>query len=1216
MAIRAALGGMAESPLRDGALGLLDALGYRSDRTLLMGDSPKEFLRYFNSGSPPTPTPKELRMLSEKWQSAAMLAQITNAEICGQLGLDSSAFNEGIIKSFVFIAVDLQKGRHARGDLTRMTRMINKMFAMPAIMIFRGEGRATIAVIHRRENKRDATRDVLEKVTLIKDISLAEPHRAHLDILADISLSSLKEWMSQNNKPPTFDSLQEGWLEKLDAEKLNRKFYGDLFAWFEWAKGEVEFPSPPESPISAQEHIIRMVTRLLFVWFIKEKGLVADEFFIEAQAKPLLRNWNPDDGDNYYRAILQNLFFATLNTEINRRQFSGKSNATHRDFTCRRYRDLLADETHFEELMNRSPFINGGLFDCLDSHEGANKGGYRIDCFTDIENHRRRLRVPNRLFFGAKDGRPGLLDIFHKYKFTVEESTPIEQEVALDPELLGSVFENLLASLNRKETGSFYTPRRIVDYMADESLLAYFMDKMQPAENHRKQLRDRLLNLLSYESADDSHSLNADEIDALMKAIANARVLDPAVGSGAFPMGILQKLTNILNKIDPHNIRWRELQKDRAIAETKKAYNNQDKTERDRRTSEISETFERYADGFGRKVFLIQNSIFGVDIQPIACQIAKLRFFITLAIEQEPNQNPKDNYGIRPLPNLETRFVAADSLIGLGTPAQSVLGNEEVKQLENELSLVRERYFNARIRGEKRRLQKEDKNLRNKMARLLKSLGFEHQNAERIAAWDPYNQNAHADWFNSEWMFGVADGFDIVIGNPPYVRQESIKPKKYKEHLLRIYPDATGKSDLYVYFYLRALELLRDGGTHTFICSNSWLDVGYGAPLQNRLLKSTRTISIFHSEVEREFQTADINTIISVMQKGAPNDDSAVRFVTFKASMDTATLDSNLRREIVHTHRQLIADGTREKKYAGDKWGGKYLRAPDIYRTIMEKGAGKFVRLGNIADIRFGIKTGANDFFYLDESVIAQWGIEEEFLRPVVKSPRECESILVDPARLTNKIFMCHKERHELAGTNALAYIQWGEECGLENRPSCRGRSRWWDLGEQKSYDCIILRFRDKRNWTPINVTPTLLAGDAVFVAKIHRRDLLMATMAYLNSSLFVMMTEIYGRVNLGDGLLTTYGPDIMPLPVLSAKSMGAINGNELNSCFEKVKSRPVLSIFEEVKKEDRRQLDDLFFDVLDLTADERDAIYEAAIGMAQKRIDKARSKRVDERSP
>ncbi len=826
MAIRAALGGMAESPLRDGALGLLDALGYRSDRTLLMGDSPEEFLRYFNSDSLPSLTPKELQMLSEKWQGAAMLAQITDTEIRGK---NSFVFNKGAIKSFVFIAVDLKKGSHARGDLTRMTRMINKMFAMPAIMIFRGEGRATIAVIHRRENKRDATRDVLEKVTLIKDISLAEPHRAHLDILADISLSSLKEWMSQNNKPPTFDSLQEGWLEKLDAEKLNRKFYGDLFAWFEWAKGEVEFPSPPESPISAQEHIIRMVTRLLFVWFIKEKGLVADEFFIEAQAKPLLRNWNPEDGDNYYRAILQNLFFATLNTEINRRQFSGKSNATHRDFTCRRYRDLLADETHFEELMNRSPFINGGLFDCLDSHEGANEGGYRIDCFTDNENHRRRLRVPNRLFFGAKDKRPGLLDIFHKYKFTVEESTPIEQEVALDPELLGSVFENLLASLNRKETGSFYTPRRIVDYMADESLLAYFMDKMQPAENHRKQLRDRLLNLLSYESADDSHSLNADEIDALMKAIANARVLDPAVGSGAFPMGILQKLTNILNKIDPHNIRWRELQKDRAIAETKKAYNNQDKTERDRRTGEISETFERYADGFGRKVFLIQNSIFGVDIQPIACQIAKLRFFITLAIEQEPNQNPKDNYGIRPLPNLETRFVAADSLIGLGTPAQSVLGNEEVKQLENELSLVRERYFNARIRGEKRRLQKEDKNLRNKMARLLKSLGFGHQNAERIAAWDPYNQNAVADWFDSEWMFGVADGFDIVIGNPPYVKKENMSPEikarlplYYKER--KQLKEIGWCDDLYVHFIFKGAALARKaGGILTYITNDSFV---------------------------------------------------------------------------------------------------------------------------------------------------------------------------------------------------------------------------------------------------------------------------------------------------------------------------------------------------------------------------------------------------------
>ena len=973
MAIRAALGGMAESPLRDGALGLLDALGYRSDRTLLMGDSPEEFLQYFNSGSPPTPTPNELQMLSEKWQSAAMLAQITNAEICGQLGLDSSAFNEGIIKSFVFIAVDLKKGSHARGDLTRMTRMINKMFAMPAIMIFRGEGRATIAVIHRRENKRDATRDVLEKVTLIKDISLAEPHRAHLDILADISLSSLKEWMSQNNKPPTFDSLQEGWLEKLDAEKLNRKFYGDLFAWFEWAKGEVEFPSPPESPISAQEHIIRMVTRLLFVWFIKEKGLVADEFFIEAQAKPLLRNWNPEDGDNYYRAILQNLFFATLNTEINRRQFSGKSNATHRDFTCRRYRDLLADETHFEELMNRSPFINGGLFDCLDSHEGANEGGYRIDCFTDNENHRRRLRVPNRLFFGAKDGRPGLLDIFHKYKFTVEESTPIEQEVALDPELLGSVFENLLASLNRKETGSFYTPRRIVDYMADESLLAYFMDKMQPAENHRKQLRDRLLNLLSYESADDSHSLNADEIDSLMKAIANARVLDPAVGSGAFPMGILQKLTNILNKIDPHNIRWRELQKDRAIAETKKAYNNQDKTERDRRTSEISETFERYADGFGRKVFLIQNSIFGVDIQPIACQIAKLRFFITLAIEQEPNQNPKDNYGIRPLPNLETRFVAADSLIGLGTPAQSVLGNEEVKQLENELSLVRERYFNARIRREKRRLQKEDKNLRNKMARLLKSLGFEHQNAERIAAWDPYNQNAHADWFNSEWMFGVADGFDIVIGNPPYVRQEAIKDMKPR--LKSAYPGFySGTADLFTYFYKRGIDVAREGGHLCYISSNKFMRTGYGKNTR-KLLCRDATPRLIIDFGELPVFEAGTDPAIILAQNSLPQENSTARAAIIKSIEEIREIEESV---ATRGFPMLVSN------LSPDGWTLENPKTIALLNKLRNAGTplGKYVN----GRLYRGVVTGYNDAFVIDaetrERLIVEDANSEELIKP------------------------------------------------------------------------------------------------------------------------------------------------------------------------------------------------------------------------------------------
>ena len=349
--------------------------------------------------------------------------------------------------------MELRSTSYARSKYAEFTREINTWFNAPTVILFKTvDNRFTLAFVHRRQHRYDPTRDVLGSVSLVREINPTQPHRAHLDILAELSLENLLSWMGGHNKPYNFDGLLAAWLDTLDTEALNKRFYTDLFHWFEWAVGEATFPTQEQKILQPEEHIIRLITRLLFVWFIKEKGLVADDVFNETKISDLLKNYDRDSGDSYYRAVLQNLFFATLNTEIGKRGFSKEKNATHRNFSLYRYKQEIVDPKKLLALFERTPFINGGLFDCLDSEEATSDGGYRIDCFTDnVTNPKRKeygiLSIPNRLFFDDD----GLIALLNHYKFTVEENTPVEQEVALDPELLGKVFENLLAAYNPED---------------------------------------------------------------------------------------------------------------------------------------------------------------------------------------------------------------------------------------------------------------------------------------------------------------------------------------------------------------------------------------------------------------------------------------------------------------------------------------------------------------------------------------------------------------------------------------------------------------------------------------------------------------------------------------------------------------------------------------------------------------------------------------------
>lgn len=978
--IEAALAEMTQGDLVDTGRRLFETLGYRSDRTLDLSGDVKEFIDTFRAPNLDTQTERRFR---EHVTSARILFQFTDSEIAATQPslLGSGNFETGISRSFMFIVVELCDTSYARGAYIEFTREINKRLVVPAVVLFRtADARLSFAFVHRRKHKRDPRREVLGSVSFVREVNPFSPHRAHLDILRKLALPERLSWMDSHNKPRNFDGLLLAWLDALDTEELNRSFYKQLFKWFERAAKEARFPTNQAKTLSPEEHIIRLITRLLFVWFIKEKGLIAQELFIEEQIRSLLRDYDSESGDSYYRAVLQNLFFATLNSEIGERGFSRASYETHRDFSRYRYKAEIADPGKLLELFARTPFINGGLFDCLDSFESTSEGGYRIDCFTDnvIDSKRNEfgiLSIPNRLFFDHE----GLISIFDRFQFTVEENTPAEQEVALDPELLGKVFENLLAAYNpetrdtaRRQTGSYYTPREVVDYMVDEALAASLAQHCPQADGDTELWRECLSYLLDYEDAfDDAHELFEEhEKEGLIRAIAGIKLIDPAVGSGAFPMGALHKLTLALRRLDPENQRWESLQKELAGKRASAAFDTRDQAQRDAELEEISSTFEKYRDSdFGRKLYLIQNSIYGVDIQPIACQIARLRFFISLAIEQEHGTEIADNYGIKPLPNLETRFVAADTLLALDTSGMQMnLTTAEVTKLQEELNDNRERHFHATTRKEKMECRDYDRELRTKLATALQQLvGLPAADAANISGWDPYDQNAHANWFDAGYMFGIVEGFDLVIGNPPYIQLSKEGGKLGKLYKDAGYTTFASTGDIYQLFYERGVHLLKQTtGYLCYISSNQWMRVDSGRRL-------------------REF-IEDQNPV-RLINLGAG--------VFENVTVNTCVLLANRSRNLNVLQAADLRQG--EQQFPPAEWSHMQAAKGATWTVLSQTGhcikkkieaKGKPLKEWDIS-IYYGIKTGYNKAFIIDAqtnaALVENDSKADDIIRPVLR---------------------------------------------------------------------------------------------------------------------------------------------------------------------------------------------------------------------------------------
>ncbi|GHT75263.1 hypothetical protein AGMMS50262_10030 [Bacteroidia bacterium] len=451
----------------------------------------------------------------------------------------------------MLFALELKKypTRTEISELTRAFNRISQQMPVGLLLNYKIEGKNAISLaLSERFLYKQAWRegDKVGKVIILRDILVNNTHSGHLRILQDLV------------KPAgitTYNELHTRWLEVLDVNVLNKRFFQELSNWYFWAMGNVQFPDDKEKNEEMRNatNLIRLITRIVFIWFIKEKGLVSENLFDAKLMNKWLKDFNKDEqAHNYYNAILQNLFFGTLNQKMGEeRKFAkdGNIRTNVNEYGVKniyRYANLFTiSEKEAQDLFKDVPFLNGGLFDCLDKENEDGRVEY-VDGFS--RNLKKQAIIPDYLFFGTEQevdlnsvydtkGKSyktkGLIPLLNSYKFTIAENTPLEEDVALDPELLGKVFENLLASYNpetkttaRKQTGSFYTPREIVNYMVDESLIAYLTEankELLPlvAEDDAivvdsAYFENRLRDVLSY--SENTNPFNEKETKGLIEA--------------------------------------------------------------------------------------------------------------------------------------------------------------------------------------------------------------------------------------------------------------------------------------------------------------------------------------------------------------------------------------------------------------------------------------------------------------------------------------------------------------------------------------------------------------------------------------------------------------------------------------------------------------------------------------------------------------------------
>ncbi|TSA25357.1 MAG: hypothetical protein D4R67_10155, partial [Bacteroidetes bacterium] len=636
----------------------------------------------------------------------------------------------------------------------------------------------------------------------------------------------VQQWkdISLKSKPDLADLL---W-KSLDVKEVNKEFYRKIKERFDDLVGLLKDSNIQSDENHIRQFVIRLIGRYVFCWFLKEKGIIPVELissFTIEQNKPV-----------YYQNFLLRLFFQTLNTEVQQRNF-------------------LIPNHPLDSLFLHVPYLDGGLFE---------------DVTEDQPFHQ----------FVTDDWLIALVKVLESYDFTVDESSMQYQQVAIDPEMLGRIFENLLASQNpeteklanqRKAFGAFYTPREIVEYMVDASLKAYLERVLIPEEKpsssqanepvitysgtlfqaleaqqteillepegkySESQTRKKIVEKIEklFLPGCDTNPFDKRETLIVQNALREIKVLDPACGSGAFPICMLLRLMNLRETIG----------------------------------SSLNSPYELKSE-------ILSRNIYGVDIMPMAVEIARLRAWLSLVLEVDYKPaDRKHNFNIKALPNLDFKFICANSLIDSGydefsreigsTPSLMRLNNE-IKNLER----LREKYFDTR--GDKQikdELQKEFSQTKDFIKSDFSSLK-ETWNLEnflnKVDDWNPFDDSHASSFFSPGWMFGIKNGFDIVIGNPPYVDIKAL-PQDQVRLFFEIFETTMNRINLYAIFIERSYKILNDTGILCFINPNSLLINESYRKIRKFLLHNIHTLIKLPDNI---FENTVVETMILIVCKG------------------------------------------------------------------------------------------------------------------------------------------------------------------------------------------------------------------------------------------------------------------------------------------------------------------------------------------------------------